>query len=540
MLSTPLPDYRCFFPFSSITYTTEETTETTKERTIVTKKTSVIHQWCPHCKQNTIEQERCQKCPYKPLLQWCTYCKKNSVVCQSIHEQQCHICKFRPNLDCPKCKGKDCILGDNCEPHYCSQCDFREDWSHLHTPIGDNPTFTEQENEPENKKESYETHQMSKKQKKTHAIAHKITQTAEENRQEQLESNFTLILNKLAARLGYRCSDYQSACLNYFQSYLKMLKLESELGKKKYEPEKKKFSEEKQVVVRKYEQMGYKYSDFKEYKKDKYDENRNLTQLVKEKAAWDRYKLEMDKYNQEMAKVFDPDYAGPGLPDYPVEPPPKSAEFSEFSFWTDYRNDLYRIEKKLREIKTKIGRISDHVYNMEELAVVCLFLHSEQCSSLEKMNLQTFYSRSTGNLNQQVPAVVQETMDKLRTELKIPLPGFLNLVEQMVEQSKREITHKTNITFETGDCKRIQLQLGTILPEARDLQNQHEPRMVALAVILNALKEISIPGLIKKNRKWNAKFIQESLLMKNPTKINAAAKAMKHKIDILSNVVENK
>src|ERR1019366_10666455 len=104
-----------------------------------------------------------------------------------------------------------------------------------------------------------------------------------------------------------------------------------------------------------------------------------------------------------------------------------------------------------------------------------------------------------------MPQSVLSCYTQVQEELKLSVPDFKHRLHTELDWCKKIITQKTGLRWKEGDEKRIQLLVNTLADE-----KEQEPKLIAAAVLLNALKVCKIP-LEQGKKNWSIKFIADNL-----------------------------
>lgn len=477
-------------------------------------------------------------------LQFCQRCKEEeSVLTKAFMIQQCLTCGYRPNVDCFSCKQNDCLSGDALRGRlHCMHCGWTEpDYNHI---VMENEPVYEEDRMDEHTaatETTVETRKQSRKNKHDAVLADHAMKSTEEQRKANQERTFCnhikSFMHRVAA-LGNKEVDVTEQCLAYLTAYQNVLKRKAEQGKPQLNPVQQSLAKRKREIMDKYAESGYKKEQFdqdaKRFDTDAYKFTQQIEKHIEAKKEfdqlWDDYKGAFDA-ELDLSRDHDAPIQDPG---------PLSEELNQFLYWKTYRDELESIDRELKRKRSQIGRVSDNLNKIEEIAVACLFVHNEQTNCcFGPQTLEQFYRKCTGVLNEPVPQSVMNCYTAVKEELKLTAPDFKHRLQTELDWCKKTITSKTGLRWKEGDEKRIQLQVSTLVAEQQqqELQEESHLKLLAAAVLLNALKVCKIP-LEEGKRNWSIKFIADNLGL-HASKISEIAKGMKFKIDLLCHPVVN-
>jgi hypothetical protein len=478
---------------------------------------------------------------HRSHLQFCQRCKEDeSVFTKAFMHQQCLKCGYRPNVDCFHCKQNDCLSGDALRGRlHCLQCGWSEpDYNHI--VMENEPVYEEDRDngEPIAMETTVDTRKQSRKNKRDAALADHAMKSTEEQRKANQEKTFCNHIKSFMHRVrnNNKELDVTDQCLAYLTAYQNVLKRKAEQGKPQLNPVQQSLAKRKREIMDKYAESGYKKEQFdqdsKRFDTDAYKFTQQIEKHIEAKKEfdqlWDDYKgafdTELDLSRDHNAPIQDPG--------------PLSEELHQFLYWKTYRDELESIDRELKRKRSQIGRVSDNLNKIEEIAVACLFLHNEQTSCFGPQTLEQFYRKCTGILHDPMPQSVISCYTAVKEELKLSVPDFKHRLQTELDWCKKTITSKTGLRWKDGDEKRIQLQVSTLDEQQQsDEQEESQLKLLAAAVLLNALKVCKIP-LEEGKRNWSIKFIADNLGL-HASKISEIAKGMKFKIDLLCHPVLN-
>lgn len=451
--------------------------------------------------------------------------------------------------------------------------------------MGDAPTFTEAELEPEERKaDNYNQYtvirERSRKQRVQHCAANRMLKTPEENLFDSLQREFKQCAERfysilLAKNLRFNQVDHsviKGSC-ECLKAYLCWVQRESKKNRELYVPQKQQLEVMRGAVAQDYYQkFSYTAVDFKsDTRKFQHrvvhpppqlcdpspDEQQRFKQWLalneevgfmsavitkaatpEERDRQQQVKLQMLMLHQERTgytlEQYTEDtlrFSGRVMQLSPqLDKPENSAELEAFAKWLGYREQVESFTRQITHLHHRIGRVSDQHHNVEYLAAACLFVHLEKHQELLLFkDMPEFYAACTGL---KVPDPVFGMVEQIKSQLGIKPPSLFELVKRNLQMIKRDLTNVAGLVY---NDERISLQLETVqqqLDETDNKLNQLEPKHIAAAVLLNSFKEMK--------GKWNAKFIAEHVPMLGVTaKITEATSAMKYKISLLCKVVEN-